>query len=167
MICGIQDWARKPDRAECSEGEGHGSELILEDATSQPSNSLAKAKVSPARQASEGGQRAFRSIVLPRSKSGHSLLLDSKRLFHLDIGRHSNHEQVQREHLECLKGEGEPWAGDVGVADVPDPIHGKSQDEQVLNADLLHQVVREEEEWNRNWNGIQIKLLSKGKVLTT
>ena len=77
-------------------------------------------------------------------------LLVSKRIIHLDVSRHSNHEEVQRENLEGLEGEGKPGAGDVRVPDVSDPVHGEGEDEHILNTDLCHQIVREEEEWDRN-----------------
>ena len=77
-------------------------------------------------------------------------LLDSRRIIHLDVSRHSNHEEVQGKHLEGLEGEGKPGAGDVGVADVSDPVHSEGEDKHILNTDLCHQIVREEEEWDRN-----------------
>ena len=64
-------------------------------------------------------------------------------ILHLDVFRHRHPQEEQREHLEGLEGEGEPGAGDVGVADVPHAVHGQAQDEQVDNTDLRDQVVGE------------------------
>ena len=69
---------------------------------------------------------------------------------HLDVLCHGNSEKVNCEDFQGFKWEGKPRTLNERVSNISESVHDKSQDEDIDNSNLADDVVRIEQEGDRD-----------------